>query len=189
MAEIIIDGENVPVNWEGSKDGTNWVPLTQEQAAALVVANPAPTNADAFRERSQVERALLARGLHGSMIVIATNGPWLNSDIENGPGDCVEDLGLIGPKECQEPGLYLWEGTGKIYYSGPDYEPDSSYTGTVRPVTMEELPALLAMEPPSIICHECSQANGIETSHAPPQCPEDRETAAPGDAHYRPKTE
>jgi hypothetical protein len=94
-------------------------------------------------------RALIALGMlnhHG--LVLATDSPWLASDID-GINDFADDLGL-DTRGANGPGLFLWEGTAKTVCSnGPDgYEPETQYDGTIRTVTMEEVPGLLAMKAP-----------------------------------------
>lgn len=101
------------------------------------------------RAQSGTERALIAVGLSGSAAVVATDGDWIGTDVDN-ISDSADDVGLNYPSG--RPGLYLWTGTGRLVdNSAPDmpYEPDVEYSGTFRPVRPDELPELLAMEPPS----------------------------------------
>ena len=123
-------------------------------------------------KKEKPERALLARGLNGTIIVIATDSWGLTIDIECVGSDADADLGIVEAKECPTTGLYLWEGGWhkEMGRSLDGDEPYTAYVGKVRPTTREELPVLLAMQPEKILCHECSKFNEEEVRHIPPQC-------------------
>lgn len=99
---------------------------------------------------SGVERALIAVSVRGVPVVLATDSIWIANDCEE-VSDSAEDIGLADAKDCPTPGLYLWEGTGKVVndgtYDGPP-EPTIHYEGTLRPVKPEEVAELYAMVPP-----------------------------------------
>ena len=98
-------------------------------------------------KRSGPERALIAVGLGGSAVVVATDGRWIAADIDS-ISDGAEDIGLDYPSG---PGLWLWEGEGREALSGPPDEPDEiavEYEGRLRRVEPHEAAALLAMTPP-----------------------------------------
>lgn len=96
-------------------------------------------------DHSNTERAMIAKGIGGTEVILATDGPWIASDVEN-INDCNLDVGLCSLPDT--PGLYLFTGTAKTYVSGPNYEPETDWSGCVRPVKPEEVAELLAMEPP-----------------------------------------
>jgi hypothetical protein len=93
------------------------------------------------------KRVLLGTDLHGSAIILATDSPWVAFDCEEISND-AEEIGLINGKDCPDPGLYLWEGEGRLENGNSEYGPDVIYTGTIRPVAPDELAALYAMTPP-----------------------------------------
>lgn len=89
-------------------------------------------------------RALVAVGITGTAVVVATDSPLLKFECEEISGHC-DDLGL---GRWDESGLFLWEGIASFYARGPNYESDTEYAGAARAVTPEELADLLAMTPP-----------------------------------------
>ena len=98
--------------------------------------------------KSKMERALIAVGLHGHMVLLATDGPWIANDAD-AISPNPEDIG-IDPLPS-ERGIYLWEGVGEmVSYSIQDGcdPPEPAYSGTIRRVRPEELECLLKMEPP-----------------------------------------
>ena len=123
--------------------------------------------------KTEHARVLLARGLGSTIVVIATDSAWVMCDIEN-ITDCDGDLGVTAPKEVKGHGVFwLWEGTLRVGSSGADCEPETIYKGKTRPVTIEELPDLLKMEPPTVLCCECSKDEGRAIYHDEPACPPD----------------
>lgn len=100
--------------------------------------------------KSKVERVLIARGSNGTEVILATDGPWVASEIDNINDRCEETIGE-GWADKQPPGLYLLELTAEVdsYHVGDGaYEPETQWDGTCRPVKPEELAELLAMKPP-----------------------------------------
>ncbi len=97
-------------------------------------------------DHSGTERALIAVGMHKAAIVLATDGPWLASDVEQITAN-VDDIGLCDTPEA--PGLYLFTGYARrMFYGLEQTDGGIVWEGTVRPVTPDELPSLLAMRPP-----------------------------------------
>jgi hypothetical protein len=97
-----------------------------------------------------IERALLATDLGGSVIVLATDSAGIADTVDQVSTD-ADECGLIDASvECQEPGLYLWEGTSRLEYE--NYEATTPtelvYEGTVRAVRPDEVAVLYAMSPP-----------------------------------------
>lgn len=117
----------------------------------------------------KTHRALIAVGMNGTRVVLATDSERITWETEE-ISDSAEDLGIPdGPAGAE---LYLFEGEPHTYLSGPDYHEETDWRGSTRAVTMEELPALLAMEAPMIECPECSKAGGADKPvyHFPPAC-------------------
>lgn len=99
--------------------------------------------------KSTRARALLAVSWCRQALVLATDSVWVALEVEDIAADPV-DLGMVDAEIYQHaPGLYLWEGALRSVLKGPpdnqDWEPE--YMGDFRPVTFEELPDLLTMEP------------------------------------------
>ncbi len=96
-------------------------------------------------------KILIARSISGTCVVLTTNSSWIACDCENISCSC-DDIGIDEPQADVVGAFFLWEGSGKlISNSTPDgyYEPpEPDYTGIIRPVTLEELPGLLAMTSP-----------------------------------------
>lgn len=84
-------------------------------------------------------RVLLASGIGGVAIIMATDSEWVASDIAY-VGSSPVDIGIDEPRL---PGLWLWEGelTVTVY----DNEPETNYEGRLSQVLPSEYPALLAM--------------------------------------------
>lgn len=101
-------------------------------------------------KRSGTERALIGVDQRGVPVVLATDGAWVASDCENITTG-AEDIGLADAGDFPAPGLYLWEGYGRLENGGPwdgPLEPEVVYYGDVRPVAPEEVDELYKMRPP-----------------------------------------
>ena len=96
-------------------------------------------------KRSKTERALIAPIINGSPVVLATDGEWIASDC-NEVGTYAEDIGIASPKDCPEPGLYLWTGFGQMTHDGSKTNID--YHGELRRVRPDEVEELFRMQPP-----------------------------------------
>jgi len=91
-------------------------------------------------------RILVAIGVKGKGVVLATDSDWVGMDIEN-LSDDVDEVGP-GVDKDMEPGIYLWEGTMKMVLEGCPWdgqEWELHHKGDYRPVKPEELTELLAM--------------------------------------------
>ena len=107
-------------------------------------------------------RAVVAAGVAGTGVVVATDSAWLAHDIEN-MSDEIDDIGLDHPPG---PGVWLWEGSGKLAPGGPADEPGEQvpeYAGRYRAVEPHELAGLLALEPPE----ECAVCGKPAAGHYP----------------------
>ena len=105
--------------------------------------------------RSGTERALIARTVSGSLVVLATDGPWITFECEN-VCDGAEDIGLVDEKECPDNALYLWTGYAQVENTGPwdeAPEPEVVFYGSVRLVEPNEVADLYAMEAPTAQDH------------------------------------
>lgn len=95
-------------------------------------------------------RVLLAFGLRGTAIVLATDNADLAEEISNIPSDRAEDLGVEADGN-EPPGVYLFEGEG-VWCTYRDFEGCSDaqleFSGTTRPVSPSELEKLLVIRPP-----------------------------------------
>ena len=102
--------------------------------------------------KSGVERVLIACGISGTEVILATDGPWVSCEMDNINDLCEQTIG-DGWTYGMPPGLYLLEITAKIKshmdtIDGPG-EPECEWDGgTCRAVKPEELAELLAMKPP-----------------------------------------
>lgn len=94
-------------------------------------------------------RALIAYGLRGSAIILATDNADLARETD-AVSDGAEDCGLTADGN-ERAGLYLFEGEGTwrvhVGFEG-DKDVELEWEGTERPVLPHELPALLALAPP-----------------------------------------
>lgn len=123
---------------------------------------------------SPVERALIAKGLNGGETIIATDGAWLASDVEY-IDDSNNEVGLCDMHGLP-PGLYLFTGKAEQCGNGAEEDPYTNWQGGVRPVTMVELPELLAMQPPEVVdnypdtCAECGQLAEHKDADGTPYC-------------------
>jgi hypothetical protein len=123
-----------------------------------------------MRKQSDTERALIVCGLRGACVVVATDGPWIANDVEN-ISDGAEDIGLDALPS--EPGVYLWEGIGEsvAHESLTAREVETEYTGSLRNVHPDELPALLEMRPPGgrethrVICPDCGEVDVVVNAY------------------------
>lgn len=101
-------------------------------------------------KRSGTQRAMIGTDLRGIPTILATDGGWIKSYCEE-IGVYADEVGLVGKHDCQEPGLYLWEGYGEIVNYGAwdePCEPSVEYTGSIRKVRPDEIETLYAMVPP-----------------------------------------
>lgn len=102
----------------------------------------------------KTQRALLARDASGIVRVIATDGSQIAFLCQEVSTD-AEEIDLLNPdRDCPDHGLYLWEGTWRMEHEtwesmGPPTE--LVFDGVVRPVELDELKTLLAMNPPEEI--------------------------------------
>lgn len=98
-------------------------------------------------KRDSIHRALIGTDQRGIPIVLATDSDWISFDCEV-ISTGVEDIGLGGPEDFPEPGLYLFEGRAENViggtWDGPP-EPETVYTGTIRKVGPEEVAELYRM--------------------------------------------
>ena len=99
--------------------------------------------------KSGVERVLIARGLSGTEIILATDGPWLACEIDNINDLCEQTIGN-GWADKLPPGLYLLEIAAEVWgqMTMDGVEPECQWDGTCRAVKPEELAGLLGMMPP-----------------------------------------
>jgi hypothetical protein len=106
--------------------------------------------------RSGPIRAVIAVGLKGTAVVVAHDSDWLAADMD-GINDMADDLGL----DTEDgPGLFLWEGEGRIVYFGLEESCETRYAGKCRRVLPAELSGLLAMKPP--MCPACGGSGVME---------------------------
>lgn len=95
-------------------------------------------------------RALMACGIDGKTIVLAHDSTILAYDLDGGPGNDVEELGLPLPAA---KGLWLFTGTVKMTDTRgyedlyPEWTPE--YAGELIRVKGDELAAWLELSPPS----------------------------------------
>lgn len=97
-----------------------------------------------------IERALLGTDLDGVVRILATHSVGIRNTVE-GVGTDADECELIdASRECQEAGLYLWEGTSRLELESWDapFPTEVVYDGSVRPVRPDEVGALYAMHPP-----------------------------------------
>jgi hypothetical protein len=122
--------------------------------------------------RSGTERALIGTDVTGVPVILATDGPWVKAAVE-ATSASAEECGVVGVRECGEPGLYLWTGTGQLETWGPDFnEPEAVFDGEVRKLTAaDDLAALYAMTPPRT-CVMCGQpaASDYSEDESLPSC-------------------
>jgi hypothetical protein len=91
-------------------------------------------------------RILLARGLAGTCIVVATDSAWVQCEVD-AISDGAVDLGIDEPEEA---GLWLWTGELKLEcYTSFDngYEPETEYV-MASLERAENQPELFKMQPP-----------------------------------------
>lgn len=94
-------------------------------------------------------KALIAYGMNGTAVVIATDNRWLAEEIDNIPSDGGEDLGLTADGN-EKAGLWLFEGEGTWIVSHDQEgfkDVDLEWEGTEVQAKTEDLPALLSMKP------------------------------------------
>lgn len=76
-------------------------------------------------------KVLIGTDLNRVPIVLATSMAIVAVDVaEVSTNAC--DIGLIGTKDCQEAGLYLWTGAARMFGN------DTVYSGTVRRLTPQD---------------------------------------------------
>lgn len=99
--------------------------------------------------KSGVERVLIACGMKGTEVILATDGPWVASEIDNINDICEQTIGE-GWAHGMPPGLYLLDITAEVHgeMMMDGVEPECQWDGTCRAVKPEELSMLLAMQPP-----------------------------------------
>lgn len=101
-----------------------------------------------FKRNPQTEkvRALIAVGRSGRAVIISTDSPCLDRDVD-AIGDDADDIGI---EVTTSPGVYLWEGTATERWSGlpGEEEFETEYEGRARDIEPCELESLEAMEPP-----------------------------------------
>ncbi len=95
------------------------------------------------------ERCLIALGLKGTCIVLASDTPLIRFDCEN-ISDNGNDIGLDLTHGLDEPGLYVWTGEGEwqpeeTWHCGVS-EAYVEYRGTVRLVALCDLELLAIMD-------------------------------------------
>ena len=96
--------------------------------------------------QSGIERVLIARGMFGTEVILATDGPWVASHIEENNDCCCDSIG-DGWTDGKPAGLYLAEMSAEM--SGSDGESPESwwYCHKITAVRPDELAELLAMKP------------------------------------------
>lgn len=103
-----------------------------------------------MKNRSNKERALIAWGMEGRGVILATDGAFVGWEIENGyAGELVDELVGDDPDGA---GMYLWEGYGEwsthMTLDG-ESEPELYWDGTIRRVPFEEAVKLMEMIQPN----------------------------------------
>ncbi|OWK34253.1 hypothetical protein [Fimbriiglobus ruber] len=104
---------------------------------------------DARGAKKHTQRALLATDVSGGAVVLATDGQGIALMCHE-EGTNAEGWGLVRGRDTPTPGLYLWEGYSRVIGGRPpnDFEYETYWYGTCRPVAPEEIAALYAMMPP-----------------------------------------
>ena len=89
-------------------------------------------------ENIAIERALIAVGLRGISVIVATDGQWISRY-----WDGAEQIRLP-----HKAGLYLWTGRARVPAHAPGETAHIEWDGATREVEPQELAELLKMEPP-----------------------------------------
>lgn len=93
-------------------------------------------------------RILIALGLCGAGIILATDSEWVSEEVSMISNN-IDDIGISISPEHDAPALVLWEGDLKVVCYNPEDGGETEYDGECRSVHGLELAQLLDMHPPT----------------------------------------